>query len=533
MSLSDIIKIKTYFKKGACVLFIFFILIDIGIGAYIFTNTTREKIPSFSYSMDDIKLFETSSGAEAIVIGSGNKIFYIRLGDESPLWEYNLDSEVIWLSISANGKFIAASDENKNIYLLFKGTRNNPNLVFKYKLDSKVEGLDLYGIGEYFYVLRLVVATKNSIYIFSLNQEDPLWSYTLESEITVAEMPYNGKLIAVGTNSGDLYIFLTFKEKMLKKYSLASKITSISVSPYSECIFAGCENGSVFMFSVNGGLVWGHNLNSEIVLTSTSIKGRSSLLKTKDGKILTFDEDGGIVRTFENKDAKPFFSQWTSDIILIEGKNIRLFKKDRENPIWKYSEDNFPIAIRSDVSLDNIFIVYNDKFNLFTRDSIFILGSRRGWSFLAFLFIAQVLICVYVSRRSRIDINKFIRSGDFKVLVISVLIGGCLGFYFGYGLIKSYTHKLIFLIIITSIFSSWMYIKSEGGVSGILVSWVYGIFASIILGAFIGIFVWLGGIEQSIFSPIGLYMFIGGFVGIVVGIIAVLTAVIACFFYKQ
>jgi hypothetical protein len=507
-------------------------VIDGVVGAYIFTNTTREKSPSWSYDGVNIELFEVSWGGEVIVYGSGTEIFYLEFGDRDPLWRFSLDSEITQLSVSANGKFVTATDENNTVYLVFRGTKNNPNLVFKYKIDKEIKNVYLYGIGEYFYVLRLVVATEESFYVFSLNQEEPLWTYTLDDELAVGEVPYNGKIIVLGTKTGGLYTFLTFGEELTQERHRDSPITSISVSPYSESILVGCEDGTAFMITSAGDTVWEHEYNSEIVFTSTSIKGRYSLLKTEGGEILFLNEKGETIRMIRDREATPLFSPWTSDFILINGTNVTFYNKDRDAPMWRYSGNNPPLAVRSTIPFDTFFLVYENKFSVITKDSIFLLGSRRMWSLLTALFIIQVLGYFYLSQRERIHIRQFVRSDEFKILATSTVLGGTLGSLFGYIYMNPYLSEIIFLSTAISVLATWSYITSERGLSGLLISWVYAIFASIILGAFSGVVIWLGGIETSIFSSLGVHTFIGGFIGIIVGLIVAIVAAVVCSLYK-
>ncbi len=518
-------------KKSVPLLLIIFLLADVGIGAYIFTKTTREKTPEGSFPLRGVDFFDLSSGGEVAAIGYKNTVSYLQMNKRENLWEYTLDSEVTAVSISSNTKFVATSDANNNLYLIFRGVRNNPNLIFKQSIDKKIEKLDLYCVGDYFYVLRLVVFTKDSIYLFSLDEKGPLWSYTLEEEITTPKLSYNGKWIVAGTASGNLYLFSTFKQELTKEYSLNSEITSLSISPYGDNIFVGCKNGSAFMMSSEKGLLWQKNMDSKVVFTSTNIKGRKSFLKTKNGNFFLFNEEGDIIRTFKNEKAVPHFSQWTSNFVLVEGATLRYFKEDRETPVWVYRGDTPPRKVSSNMAFDEILAVYDTNFDLFTKDYVLILGSREAWSLLAILVLLQVAICLYLPRKEMIDIQGFIKSQDFRDILISTVIGGAVGVAFVYRFMKTYVPEIIVLVIAVSIFSSWNYIISEKGKAGIILGWIYGVFASVILGALIGIFMWLGGTEQSIFTTMAVYAFVGVFTGILIGLVAaVATAVVDSFF---
>ena len=129
--------------------------------------------------------------------GKGDDTSQTTDGENEPLWSYDTGSDVLSVSISSDGSYIAASSGN-NVYLFSK---DNSSPLWSYDTNGDVYSVSISSDGSY-----IAAGSGSSVYLFSKVDNTPLWSYTTDADVYSVSISSDGNYIAAG-GYPNVYLF--------------------------------------------------------------------------------------------------------------------------------------------------------------------------------------------------------------------------------------------------------------------------------------------------------------------------------------
>jgi hypothetical protein len=183
-------------------------------GEYIVAGSTwQPKVYLFNWTTSTpiYSPFPTSSAVNSVnfngqsyVIGC-NVVHYFEVGLSGPKWSAPLSSNVISVSLSANGKKLAAATKNSFALLADNGTELGD---WNFPVEDSSSLVSISANGEY-------SIAKSGAYLFffvnnvdadpSTPSQDPSWSYNTETTIHSISISAEGKHVATGSGA---YLYL-------------------------------------------------------------------------------------------------------------------------------------------------------------------------------------------------------------------------------------------------------------------------------------------------------------------------------------
>ena len=197
-------------------------------------------------------------------------------------WKYRAPDIIYNVSISKDGKTVAASSRDGSIYL-FDG---EGNLLNKYRIGQDITAISLSGNGLY-----LVAKSRDLLYLFGEDLKF-LWKFKMKDWIESIHLSRDGRFIACATRDNYLYL-LNNKGEILWKYRVANHPKAVAIDAFGQFVAVGSQ-GYISLLDGQGRLVSKYETDEEIKNIALSDSGenivgasQSSLyFLTRDGKLL-------------------------------------------------------------------------------------------------------------------------------------------------------------------------------------------------------------------------------------------------------
>ena len=231
---------------------------------------------------------------------------------------------------------------------------------------------------------------SNKIYLFSRENNEPLWSYDLgKNQVQNAVISDDGSHIAVKTND---YIYFFSRESPIPLWKHQCETGAedpsggsgwVDISADGEHIAGGCRE-SLNLYSKNGKLIWAYKDNIGVYAVSISANGEYLAAGTSFSDELIF---------FSKKSNKPIWKyQATSDVhglsVSSDGNLVAagshspeeiayLFSKESNLPLTKYKTSPDAPVWTAAISRDEKYSVYGLD-NADTYTSIFLFSNDKN-----------------------------------------------------------------------------------------------------------------------------------------------------------
>jgi len=504
-------------------LLIIFFAVDIVFASYIFSNTVRDNAPDWTFEPGSDIMYSSLSGAgEAFLYGSGNSIHFHYTMNPNASRSYTLDSRVNDLVISNNIKFFAVTDIENNYYFFRYG--GGPDLDLKYKVSFEesvyIEGIVV--LGKTAQNTRVLLRSGSSIYLFTSLDGEPVFVYDFNEDVKEAYISHYGDYVVAGTESGGVYFFRTFQENLEWQCKCDSGISSISVSPFAQYAIIGCIDGSVYLYDVaEQSLIWKKTIGASIESAYIRSTAMESLVLDATKTLHLFDREGTEIMVIENVETSylPYWSEFL--LYSVEGA-FYLHREDRDVADWTYNSGEEIRSISSNYGCTTVMLTYKDKLQFFFEEQLIILGSRSYWAALALLVAAQLVIIMYLSYLQRTWIFDVINNKEFMEFFAGAFFG-----LLAVGVLAGNIKDMDFINMVTGSMAaglaSWQLSRVGGGFIGSFIGYLTGLFGSFAIGGAFGIYYWIGGAEENIFSSFFGTAFYGGLLGAFYSIIGIVV----------
>jgi len=512
---------------------ILFLLADIAIASYIFSNTVRDNSPDWVYEPGtDIVSVAFSGGGNAFVYGTGNNIYFHYAYNPTSSRYYELDSAVKSLMISKNVNAFVAADMENNLYFLRYGSGPDMDLIFKVPFDKNIDLRGMVVLGETAQTTRFLASSEESIYIFSSRSVQPLLEYDFGERVNEAAISHYGDLTVAGTESGNVYFFRTFEETLEWQCQCDSAVTSIAISPFAGYALIGCDNGSVYLYDTDEQtMLWKKSIGSsvrEVFIRSTATE---SLVLDSNNVAYLFEKDGENIKTLEDVD-QLYMPYWSEYITYSSDDVLFLVRDNRNIDEWKYDTNDDIRLIFTDYGSSVVMLLFKDRIEFILEDQLMVYGSRSYWAGLAILILGQILVMAYTQYLQRSWIYGIIHNREFLEFFVGALFG-----LLAAGILAGSLDDLesINLIIgsISAGLASWQCSRVGGGLIGAFVGYITGLFGALAIGGAFGIYYWVGGAEENILSSLVGTAFYGGLLGAFYSIIGFIVGLVIKDYFEE
>ncbi len=232
------------------------------------------------------KSLSLSKDGRYLAAGSGDTNIYLLDMDGEKIWSHKTGGLVKNVAITANGSNVAASSDTLIYYMDFKGKP-----AWRYDIGAKdASYIALSDSGMY----TAAVSEYPDNKLFFFNQKGVLlWTYKFRDPVVGLVLSADGNRLAVATMYGNVYLF-SRDGKIIWTYNIPTRLlSSLSMSPDASLIAATTKK-DVYVLDNTKKLKWTKQIDGEIVYSAFLDNGSSILLKTKNNELYFFDAEGGL-----------------------------------------------------------------------------------------------------------------------------------------------------------------------------------------------------------------------------------------------
>lgn len=243
------------------------------------------KSPHWCYNTgDQVLSVEISHDGMFYLAGTRTGLFLFKKSLATPIWEYPNIDHAYPVTISADGKYMAAVDWD-NLHAFSRV--NNTQVTHCLNISSEWWfDIDFSLNGEYF-----VATCYKTLYLYSVYNFEPIWSFTNNSLIFKTEISADGSSI-VALDDKFLYFFSKLNNNTLWNYSLQSwgVASQIALSANGEYIVYGGWDSRLMLFHKDNPIpIWIINLSDHIYCVDISYDGFYLTAGCSDGTIYFFN----------------------------------------------------------------------------------------------------------------------------------------------------------------------------------------------------------------------------------------------------
>ncbi len=189
-----------------------------------------------------------------------NKIYLFEKKKNSPLLTYDVGKN--WVSavdISADEKYFAAADNERNVYLF---DISQKKLLWQYEAEAVTDtgnlGMDK-GLVSFSKNGYLSVSLRGQVFLFKTDQGEPIWSSPTGMVLNGLAISEDAKYIAAGGRDTNVYLWNKDSSTPIWKHKIeaeggmmgGSVIKTLSMTPDGEYFVVGtsCPDRSIHVFS--------------------------------------------------------------------------------------------------------------------------------------------------------------------------------------------------------------------------------------------------------------------------------------------
>ena len=270
------------FKQG---LMIGCILGIVVIASIIIIPNLDSKSPHWYYNTgDQVLSVEISFDGSFYLAGTRTGLFLFKKSIATPIFEYHNIDHAYPITISADGKYMATVDWN-NLHV-FSRVENN-KIIHCLNISSDWWSHVYFSLNSEFFV----ATDYKTLYLYSVNDFKPTWSFTSDSLMWDAEISADGSYI-IAIDNDFLYFFSRSSNITLWRHSLQSwgGGADIAISNNGEYIIYGGWGPGLYLFYKDNPIpIWTTNLSDYIYCVDISYDGFYITAGCSDGMIYFFN----------------------------------------------------------------------------------------------------------------------------------------------------------------------------------------------------------------------------------------------------
>ncbi len=238
---------------------------------------------SWNYRAPDILYnVSISKDGKRVAASSRDGSIYLFDGKGNLLNKYIIGHDITAISLSGNGLYLVA--KSRDLFYLFG---KDLKFLGKYKMKDWIEDICLSEEGQF-----IACATRDNYLYFLNNKGEILWKYRLASRPKTVAIDTSGQFVAVGSK-GYIY-FLDGQGRLVSKYETNEEIKSIALSDSGENIIGASQNW-LYSLTKDGKLLWKKLIEDEVKAVSLSGDGKYISLGSVIGNVYLLNQGGEIL----------------------------------------------------------------------------------------------------------------------------------------------------------------------------------------------------------------------------------------------
>jgi WD40 repeat protein len=202
-----------------------------------------------------------------------------------------VEGEVTAVAISSDGQYIAAGITSSAYGGVYLFSRDNDTPLWSYMTGDEVDLVSFSADGQY-----IAVASYDTIYLFNRESENPLWSYTVErGAVESLAISSDGHYTTVGVYYEGVYLFSRDTGMPLWSYTIqeVNVFPEVHISSDGKFIIAA-NNEKIYLFTRESGTPrWSYDLGEYARSISLSSDGHYIAVgsdKENHGKVYLFGQ---------------------------------------------------------------------------------------------------------------------------------------------------------------------------------------------------------------------------------------------------
>ncbi len=238
---------------------------------------------SWNYRAPDILYnVSISKDGKRVAASSRDGSIYLFNGKGNLLNKYRIGHDITAISLSGNGLYLVA--KSRDLFYLFG---EDLKFLGKYKMKDWIEDICLSEEGEF------IACASRDNYLYSLNNKgEILWKYRLLNRPKAVAIDASGQFVAVGSK-GYIY-FLDGQGRLVSKYETDEEIKSIALSDSGENIIGASQNW-LYSLSKDGKLLWEKLIEDGVKTVSLSGDGKYVSLGSVIGNVYLLNQRGELL----------------------------------------------------------------------------------------------------------------------------------------------------------------------------------------------------------------------------------------------
>ncbi|QYZ78261.1 hypothetical protein E2N92_01855 [Methanofollis formosanus] len=209
-----------------------------------------------------------SENADYVVQGAEKVRVFTREGDLD--WEWDSGFFAYSVAISPDGTYIVVGSDNKKVYLLERGKGEK----WKKETVDDVLSVSISGDGEY-----IAACAGNNVYLFARNGT-LLWEQPTGKGVTAVAISPDGRLVAAGSQDYRVHLYDRASGEIRWRHTTENRIHGVSVAD-DGTVAAGSQDRRVYLFSEDGDVLWDEAMPATV--SGVALSGDGSVLAASTG----------------------------------------------------------------------------------------------------------------------------------------------------------------------------------------------------------------------------------------------------------
>ena len=229
---------------------------------------------------------DISADGSNITAVDRRNVYFFNKESGTNVWNENFPSqEMSTVSISPDGRYIAAGTFDGNVYVFL--TSDKENVWFHSDtLDGKITDIDFSGDSSH-----LVIGTDSGrVHVYPSIGGDPMTMFQ-PNEVSCVSAGVNSKYYVYGTEDGMLTLFDGIIGADIWQKNIGGQINGCVFNGKGTHIFAGSDNKKIVLANVTSGdEIWRINAVSAVNSVSSSHRGENLVVGTNSGLSIYYEQ---------------------------------------------------------------------------------------------------------------------------------------------------------------------------------------------------------------------------------------------------
>ena len=229
---------------------------------------------------------DISADGSNITAVDRRNVYFFNKDSGTNVWNENFPSqEMSTVSISPDGRYIAAGTFDGNVYVFL--TSDKENVWFHSDtLDGKITDIDFSGDSSH-----LVIGTDSGrVHVYPSIGGDPMTMFQ-PNEVSCVSAGVNSKYYVYGTEDGMLTLFDGIIGADIWQKNIGGQINGCVFNGKGTHVFAGSDNKKIVLANVTSGdEIWRVNAVSAVNSVSSSHRGENLVVGTNSGLSIYYEQ---------------------------------------------------------------------------------------------------------------------------------------------------------------------------------------------------------------------------------------------------